>query len=247
LAEPLSELLDHLIMKNSFPSSMKLADITPVPKCSSATTKEQIRPISILPVVGKIYEKCLNSQLTDNYFKDRISKYLSPYRKHYSCQTALLHLIEDWKRELDNGLTVGVIVLDLSKAFDSLPHSLLFAKLRAYGFNEDSLCLMESYLTKIDDCFSSWEKIINGVPQGSIIGPILFNIFINDFFYTINKASSHSYADGTQLHYSNKDPIVVVNTLNEELKEASTWYSINGMKANPDKFHAMRWANLPIV
>lgn len=176
---------------------MKLADITPVPKCSSATTKEQIRPISILPVVGKIYEKCLNSQLTDDYFKDRISKYLSAYRKHYSCQTALLHLIEDWKRELDNGLTVGVIVLDLSKAFDSLPHSLLFPKLRVYGFNEDSLCLMESYLTKIDDCFSSWEKIINGVPQGSILGPILFNIFINDFFYTINKASSHSYADDT--------------------------------------------------
>ena len=80
-------------------------------------------------------------------------------------------------------------MLDLSKAFDSLPHGLLIAKLRAYGLNEDFLRLMESYLTeqyqrvKIDDSYSYWEQIINRVPQGSILGLILFNIFINDFFY----------------------------------------------------------------
>ncbi len=119
-------------------------------------------------------------------------------------------------------------MLDLSKAFDSLPHGLLIAKLRAYGLNEDFLRLMESYLTeqyqrvKIDDSYSYWEQIINRVPQGSILGLILFNIFINDFFYiTVSQklVLIRTLTTLSFMHLSNKGVNVVVRTVNEESKE----------------------------
>ena len=111
----------------------------------------------------------------------------------YSCEHVLIRLVEDWRKALDKGLIVGTVLTDLSKAFDAMPHDLLLAKLSAYGWSSEAVKFLHSYLldrkqrVKIDDKFSPWLNIIKGVPQGSIIGPIAFNIFMNDFFMLLRK------------------------------------------------------------
>ena len=113
--------------------------------------------------------------------------------------------MEEWKKCLDNNYVVGGVLIDLSEAFDCVPHDILIAKLEAYGINENFLAYLHSYLSKRKQCVRinnvtvDFETIISGVPQGLIVGPILFNCFFNDFFYFIEKASVHNFADDNTL------------------------------------------------
>ena len=151
---------------------MKLADITPVYKNNDPLDKTSYRPVSILPVVSKIFERIMQKQI-----KGFIISFLSPFlcgcRKGFNTQHALLTLVENWRKGLDNKGFDGAILMDLSKAFDTLNHDLLIAKLHGYGFQHDTLTLLHSYLskrwhrTKVNTSFSSWEELIKGVPQGS--------------------------------------------------------------------------------
>ena len=138
--------------------------------------------------------------------RDKLSKQLTGFIKNHSTQQCLSCMLEIWKKVLDKGKYISAIFMDLSKAFDTLNHELLIAKLRANGFETDSLRYMKSYLTnrkqrvRVNKTFSEWERITTGVPQGSILGHLLFNIFLNDLVLFISHSSLSNYADGNTLY-----------------------------------------------
>ena len=134
-----------------------------------------------------------------------MSKFPSTYRKNVSCQNVLLRLIEQWRACLDNNKLVGAVLMDLSKAFYCLPHDLLIVKLEAYGFDRNTLKVFHSYLkdreqvVKVKGFVGIVKEIISGVPQEFILGPILFNIFINNLFYFVDGKNLHNFADNNAL------------------------------------------------
>ena len=135
--------------------------------------------------------------------------------------------------------------MDLSKAFDCLPHDILLSKLAAYGLSSQSVKLLENYLTgrkqqiKLQGVVSAWQILQNGVPQGSIMGTLLFNIFINDIFYFIEHGTLYNYADDNTLSYADQDYNTLINVLETESSILIEWFNFNCMQANRDKFQAI--------
>ena len=139
----LTILINNCLKKGVFPDDLKLADITRIFEKEDSLNKENYRPVSILPHLSKVFERILYKQI-DSFMKNKFSPYLCGFRKNHNAQYSLLKMIENWKKQLDNGEKVGAIFMDLSKAFDMINHSLLLAKLKAYGFSNQALSLLQS-------------------------------------------------------------------------------------------------------
>ena len=137
---------DGVIDNSKFPCNLSLADVIPAFKKGNAMDKCNYRPISLLPTISKVYERIIAKQITP-FLDSFLSKFLCGFRKGYNCQYALIHMLRNWQKCLSNSGKVGAILMDLSKAFDSLPHDLMIAKLSAYGFGYKSLKLFSSYLS----------------------------------------------------------------------------------------------------
>ena len=227
-----------------FPDSLKLADITPTHKKDDATNKENYRPVSILPSVSKLFERNMFEQISV-YVENFLSPYLCGFRKGYGTQHSLVAMLEKWRKALDNGKIAGALLTDLSKAFDCLNHNLLIAKLHAYGFDYNSLTYINSYLsdrkhrTKVNNSFSSWASITSGVPQGSILGPLLFNIYMNDIFFFINETKLTNYADDNTPYSINTNIEDLIKSLENDTSILIKWFSDNYFVMNANKSHLL--------
>ena len=240
----LQNILNKCLNVSVFPDAMKIAEVTPVFKKNDRISKENYRPVSVLPVTSKIFEKCIYKQL-EMFFKDKLSKFQCGFRKGFSAQHCLVRMLETWRNAVDENCTFVALLTDLSKAFDCLNHELLISKLKGYGLDDKSLCLLYSYLqnrrqrVKVGNAFSDNKTVETGVPQGSILGPLLFNIHIADLFDFLPEVDIANFADDSTPYVTNFD-------INEGLKDiekiTSTlfeWFSNNYMKANPDKCHLL--------
>ena len=178
-----------------------------------------------------------------------MEKYFSPlisaYRTSYSSQNVIIRLLEEWRTKLDNNFVVGAVLTDLSKAFDCIPHDLLIAKLAAYGLSEEALMYILSYLSnrkqcvRINDTYSEFENIISGVLHGPILGPLLFNLSINDLFFFILIASVHNFADDNTLSAFAENVSQLINILQSGSEVITDWFKKNQMIVNPDKFQVI--------
>ena len=152
---------------------------------------------------------------------------------------------EKWCKCLDENKVVGSVLMDLSTAFDNLPHDLLIAKLHDYGFSNETLTLLVTYLTGRKQCvknnniFSFFKQIVSGVPQGSILGPILFNIFINDIFVMLSADDIHKFADDNTITALSEIIQDLINALQSKTERAIKWMENNNMIGNPDNFKAI--------
>ena len=187
-----------------FPDKLKEADVCAIHEKDDTCQKVNYRPISSLSAMSKIFERIMSEQI-NQFFLGILSSLLSGFRQGYNTQRALFRVVETWKKCLDTSGIAGTILMDLSKACDCIPDDLLIAKLEAYGFKKNALKLVYSYLTnrtqraKIGSTYSSPQHISIRVPQGSVLGPLLFNIFINDLFYMELESEICNFADDTTI------------------------------------------------
>lgn len=236
----ITHIFNKIIASSCYPSKWKKAKIIPIPKSNS-----DYRPIAILPFLSKAFERLLHNQMSlfldnNNLITDR----QSGFRKKHSCLTALIDVVEDLRKDIDERKVTFLVLLDHSKAFDTVDHKILCYKLRnMFNFSSTSTRLMSSYLenrsqyvhtnTRNSNCLS----LQRGVPQGSIVGPLLFSLYANDLPNQLQKFKVRMYADDVQLYASCKVTSIneCIQTLNQELERVFIWATANGLSINPQK------------
>ena len=234
------------LLTGIYPSDWKLAKVTPIFKAVSKTDLNNYRPISVIPAVAKIFEKIIYDQLY-NYLNvnDLLTSCQSGFRSLHSTLTALLEASNNWCVNVDKGLLNGVIFIDLKKAFDTIDHEIILQKLAKYGVDQDALKWFKSYLKNhlqrcnVNNHLSSATPLNCGVPQGSIIGPLLFLIYINDLPNCLSLGFPRMYADDTNVTFAASDMLGLETQINTELKSINLWLRANKLSLNVAKTEFM--------
>lgn len=248
-ADILTHIINRSIQTMTFPVDWKIAQVTPLPKKPNPANLSELRPISILPCASKVIERVVCDQLSAYLEKNGILPELqSGFRKGRSTVTALLDVVDNILQARDVGESTILVLLDFSRAFDCINVSLLLSKMSYYGFDVSAVKWFDSYLSgrvqtvalrRMDGSTlrSALCPVERGVPQGSILGPLLFILYSADITNNIRGSKYHLYADDLQLYLSSAPACisVAVNTINADLARISTWSEKNCLVLNPNK------------
>jgi len=237
-------IINFSLMSGEFPSAWKTALVHPLPKGTNPKTPLDYRPISILPTISKVLEKIARKQIEQHLQNFNIlNNNQSGFRPGKSTGTALLSVIEEARLAMDHGEVTIIVLLDFSKAFDSVDHDILLAKLKILGFGATTLQWFSSYLSErqqkvvFGDRVSRVLPLARGVAQGSVLGPLAFLIYVNDVGESIKNCSHHMYADDLQLYISGRPSRAseLIQKINEDLLSLSSWSKSMGLVLNPQK------------
>ena len=238
----LSQIFNECLIEGIFPDCLKTAQITPVHKKDSLIEIENYRPISLLSNIGKLFEKLLHDRIYKFFEKENLlfNKQFG-FRKHHNTSHAIIALTESIRNSLrKKEYSVGVFV-DLQKAFDTVEHDILIKKLDTYGLRGTSNNLLKSYLSnrkhnvKIRKSISKSLDLKHGVPQGSVLGPLLFLIYINDLHRAIDHSETYHFADDTCLLNKNTSLKQLNKQTNHDLRRLVDWLRCNKISLNASK------------
>ena len=246
IAESVTYICNQSIKMSEFPEKWKEAKVTPLHKGGTKDDLNNYRPISILPTMSKLLEKHIHDSLMTFLVKlNLLHKNQSGFRPNHSCETALIGMVSKWLESINIGSLIGTVMIDFKKAFDLVDHSVLLKKLKHYKLSHQALSWFASYLSKrkqkvsLNNIISDDEMITDGVPQGSILGPLLFLMFINDLPLYTDSATTDFYADDTTLYVVGESLETIERNLQVALDCLAKWCKCNGMLINTAKTKVM--------
>lgn len=244
--EAIGNIMLHIIntslQEGEVPINWKISTIIPIEKKENTILCSEFRPINMLPPYEKLLELTVKDQLLEYLeVNEVLTIHQAGFRKSNSCETALQSVIVKWKNAIGNKQYVGAVFLDLRRAFETVDKKLLLLKLKRMGLDGVVYKWFNSYLkeryqvVRYGNHMSNKRAVESGVPQGSVLGPILFILYINDIVKVIKKCSIQMFADDTLIYFMADDIVEVYNTINMELQNISRWLNENNLKLNLEK------------
>lgn len=242
LSDPLSHIFNSSMQTGVVPDQLKIAKVIPLYKSGDKSEFSNYRPISLLPIFSKILEKIMSKRLLNFLEKyNLLVEQQFGFRKNRSTEQAITALTHNILQNIDNGEFTVAVFIDLTKAFDTVPHNILLHKLNHLGVRGVANTWFESYLSDreqfviYNNAKSTRKKVTCGVPQGSILGPLLFLIFINDIVQSSEKLKWTLFADDTTIYFSDKNVKNAIETMNIELYKLKEWLLSNKLTLNITK------------
>lgn len=244
LVDHITFILNFALSTSIFPDAWKQANVLPLAKISNPTEMGHLRPISILPMLSKLLELAMKTQISEYVFENNIIPMSqSGFRDQHSTTTALTTITDDLIKATDEGKVNCLVLLDYSKAFDTMDPNILCDKLSYYNFAESAVLLIRNYLLNrnqrvvYNSKSSNLRYIHLGVPQGSILGPLLFSIYISDFYKVVSHCNIHNYADDTQVYFSFDPDLshLAVEKITNDLNRLVDISAAHNLKLNANK------------